>query len=647
MVMRLVARRLVVVGTCIAAGHVGAVTGTPAQQTPAPAAAPTAAVPPSTAFILGQVVDAATNEPIPAATVTLSAVGGTAVPRPLSGPLPTVLTEAQGRFLFHTLSKGAYSIPGSAPGYLDGAYGASQPDASGQPFVLDDGQRVGDVQVRLWKAATISGVVSDETGAPLVGVWVSILRRSGAGYETPGYGRWTDDRGVYEFNELQPGEYVVLVPSRTTAMPASVMAAGGAAATSLEASGLRAMASPRAMNPAVQMGGFFIQTSTEGTWGGSNALFARLPWSTRSDGRIAGYPSTFHPSATDLAAATLVVVSAGEERTGIDIALRPVPMSPVSGVVIGPDGPMPHVAVHLIPEYAANQLMERSYLAAVTSTTAAGAFTFPVVAPGTYVLKGWRHASVLVIGRDPLPADTSLWSEARLVVGETGLTGMTLTLQPGAAVCGRVVFDGMAAVPPPAQVQTLLSAAFEPDWPLAFGARMAVRVSENGAFVTQGMPPGRRHPRFLNNFTTGLRGWYLESAVGQGRDLTVEPLVLDARPVTDVVITFTDRRADLSGSIHDSSGRPNTAAAVVVFPADHIRYLEQGMSATRARSAPASSRGSYEVQGLLPGDYLAAAVPASALTRWPDRAAVEAIAPFATRVTIARGERPQLDLRTR
>jgi hypothetical protein len=647
MTMRLVARRLVVVGTCVAAGHVGVVTGSPTPQSPVPAGSSAAPVPPPTAFILGHVVDARTSDPIPGATVTLSAPGSTAMPRALSGPLPTALTEAQGRFLFHSLSKGSYAITASAPGYLDGAYGASRPAAISQPFVLDDAQRVGDVQVRLWKAATMSGVVSDETGAPMASVWVSLLRRRGAGYESVAYGAWTDDRGAYEFNGLAPGEYVAVVPSRTTAMPASVMAAGSAAATSLEASGSRAMASPRAMNAAVNLRGFFVQTSGEGAWGGSNVLFGRLPWAVRSDGRIAGYPATFHPSVTDLAAATTVIVDAGDERAGIDIALRPVPLSSVSGVVTGPDGPMPNFAVHLIPEYAANQLIERSYVAAITSTTADGAFTFPVVAPGAYALKGWRHTSILVIGRDALPADTSLWSETRVVVGETGLTGVTVTLEPGAAVSGRVVFDGGAAVPPPVQVQTPLSAAFEPDWPLAFGSRLATRVSETGAFLTQGLPPGRRHPRFLNNFTTGLRGWYLESAIGQGRDLTIEPLVLDSRPVTDVVITFTDRRADLSGAVQDAVGRRNSAAAVVVFPADYVRWLEHGLSPTRARSVPASSRGSYEIQGLLAGEYLAAAVDAGVLTRWPDRAAVEAIAPFATRVTIARGEHRQLDLRTR
>ena len=40
--------------------------------------------------------------------------------------------------------------------------------------------------------------------------------------------------GVYEFRGLAPGEYLVVVPSRMTTIPASVMVAGSVAAASLQ-----------------------------------------------------------------------------------------------------------------------------------------------------------------------------------------------------------------------------------------------------------------------------------------------------------------------------------------------------------------------------------------------------------------------------
>ena len=614
----------------------GTRTSAAAQQPPAP-----------TGFILGQVVDRATAQPIAGARVSLSGSRGDAAGvRLLAGTpgagSPTVLADEQGRFLFHTLPKGDYTILASAVGYLDGGYGASRLEAPPRPLTLDEGERVGHAQVRLWKAATITGVVSDETGAPVVGVWTSLLRRiGGQRIDIVGYGSPTDDRGVYEFRGLAPGEYLVLVPSRMTTIPASVMAAGSVAAESLQTSGLRSMASGSAMTPAVRLGDFYVP-SNDAPWG-ANRLLAMLPWSFRSDGRLLAPPTTFHPAATSVSSATAVVVTAGEDRTGIDVTLRPVPMAPVSGIVVGPEGRMPNHAVHLIPDFAANQLIERSFATAVTSTDTEGAFTFPAVAPGAYVIKAWRHAQI----RDPLPVDTSLWSETPVVVGDTGLNGVTVTLRAGATISGRLVFEGAAPMPTPARLQTPLSAALQPEWPLAFGARLATRVGSEGEFSTQGLPPGRYLPRFLNTFTTNLSGWYFESATHQGRDLTREPLVLDGRPVTDVVITFTDRRADLAGAVRDAAGRPNADAAVVVFPADYPAWIAQGLPPIRSRSTLTSTGGSYEIQALLPGEYLAAAVDADMLRRWPDTFSVQAVAPFATRVTIARGESRRLDLETR
>jgi protocatechuate 3,4-dioxygenase beta subunit len=644
--------RFVSLGGPLAIGLISILLATPASR--GTLASPAAQQAPSpTGFILGQVVDQATGEPVGGARVSLStqrrdATSPSSLAR-TSGTRPeTVLADEEGRFLFHTLPKGDYSISASAPGYLDGGFGAPRPEAPPRPLSLDEGERVGDAQIRLWKAATITGVVSDETGAPVVGLWVSLLRRvAGQRLDAVAFGSWTDDRGVYEFRGLAPGAYHVVVPSRMTTIPASVMDAGGLAAASFETSGLRSLASAQAMNPAVRIGEFYVPASNVGAWGGSNRLLSTLPWSLRPDGRLVTAPTTFHPAATSVPSATAVIVTAGIERTGVDVILRPVALAPVSGIVVGPEGTMPNHAVHLIPEFAANQLIERSFVSAVTSTDAEGAFTFPAVAPGAYVIKAWRHEQILVIGRDSLPPDTSLWSAMPVVVGDTGLTGVTVTLRPGGTINGRLVFEGAAPIPTPARLQTPLSAAFQPDWPLAFGARLATRVGSTGEFSTQGLPAGEYLPRFLNTFTTGLSGWHFESATHRGRDLTREPLVLDSQPVTDVVITFSDRRADLSGSVRNTAGGRDAEAAVVVFPADYSAWIAQGLSPIRSRSTLTSTGGSYEIQALLPGEYLAAAVDPDVLRQWPEAFSVQRIAPFATRVTIARGESRRLDLEAR
>ena len=53
---------------------------------------------------------------------------------------------------------------------------------------------------------------------------------------------------------------------------------------------------------------------------------------------MAVYPTTFFPSAATAGAATPITLGAGEERTDVAIALRPVPAVRVSGRLVTPDG---------------------------------------------------------------------------------------------------------------------------------------------------------------------------------------------------------------------------------------------------------------------------------------------------------------------
>jgi hypothetical protein len=609
-------------------------------------------------LVVGQVVDAATGRPVPAATVTIApAVTGAdrmTTASPVSSPNRRVVADDQGRFLFRDLAKGTYLFSAAAPGYLNGGYGHRQPGGTTQPFALAEDERVGDVTVRLWKAATVGGTVSDDAGGPVVGVWVSIARREFAGGRVQlsvpesswAYNARTDDRGAYQVSDLMPGEYLVSVATRTTAMPISLVDADTAALGSLRASGSNAMSMGMgAMSPGVRLGEFVVQTSDQGNRGGSNALAGRLPASTLPDGRIVAYPTTFHPSAISAAEATPITLQPGDERLDVDVRLRPLVMARVSGTVIGPNGPEPHFAVHLMPAYAAGQSLELTHEAAVTATDARGAFAFPGVPPGQYVVKAWRLPQILSIGRDSLPPDSTLWGEAPIGVGESALTGVTVNLQPGLTFSGRVEFDGAAQAPMPQQIQALLSVCFEPAWPLAAANRIATRVTAGGEFITQGVPPGRYVPRLPNQFS--IRGWYFESATLDGKDLTAAPIMLESQNVSGILIKFSDRRTELTGRVQDASGKADPNATVIVFPADYQSWIQNGMHAPAARAVPTSQLGTYSVADIRPGEYLATAVGAELGGSWQQPAVIEALASRATRVTLARGETRRQDFRTR
>jgi hypothetical protein len=607
-----------------------------------------------TGFVLGEVLDAATSRPVDAAIVTLSPVtSGASGPSPASA-VQRVLTDSAGRFLFRNLAKGTFVFSATAPGYLPGGYGQRRPDGLAQPFALAEGQRAGDVTIRLWKEAALSGVVTDEAGGPVVGVSVSLARRSVAGGRlklsappfNPSYSARTDDRGAYQFVGLAPGEYLVSVQTRTTAMPISLVESGNDVLASLRASGSYSLSmGMAAMSPAVRVGDFVLQTSNQGNTGSTNALVGQLPVLSRSDGRIVAHPPTFYPNVATASEATPITLKPGDDRSDVDLHLRPVVMVSVSGTVIGPNGPEPQFAVHLIPESVANQPLERAYEAAVTATDSKGAFTFLAVPPGGYVVKAWRLPPVLSIGRDPLPPDTTLWGETPVVVGNVAVTAVAVNLRPGLTLSGRLEFDGSARAPTPQQLQPFLSRCFEFAWPLALGNMIASRVTASYDFTLQGQPPGKYFPNPSNAFFP--RGWYLESVTLDGKDLATSPVILDAQNITGIAIRFTDRRTELTGIVRDARGRPDANATVLVFPADYHTWIQNGMPDLAARVVPTSQLGTYSVADIRPGEYLAAAVSEDAVANWQQVSMIEALASHATRVTVARGETKRQDLRSR
>src|SRR5688500_9854139 len=91
--------------------------------------------PTGTGLILGQVVDAQTNNPIPSASVTLS--GNASAASSAAGnaglqPAPFVqprraFADAQGRFAFPALPAGSFLLSASAAGYQPGVLNQGQP----------------------------------------------------------------------------------------------------------------------------------------------------------------------------------------------------------------------------------------------------------------------------------------------------------------------------------------------------------------------------------------------------------------------------------------------------------------------------------------------------------------------------------------
>ena len=131
-------------------------------QSPAPT--------PADGAIAGQVVDASTGKPVSGVVVSIS------------GPaIPSILTSADGRFLFRDLPPGRFTVSAIKGGYAEGASGRKRIGGASQPVVLTaDEPKTADIVVRVWKNCAITGTVSDESGEAVVGVQVRVLARTAA-----------------------------------------------------------------------------------------------------------------------------------------------------------------------------------------------------------------------------------------------------------------------------------------------------------------------------------------------------------------------------------------------------------------------------------------------------------------------------------
>jgi hypothetical protein len=638
-----------------------------AGQTPQTAGS--AAERPPSAFILGQVVDAITGQPIPGAKVSLgdprmmgpteNIVGGASL------ATSVVLTSAQGQFIFHDLRKGTYRILAVASGYIAGAVGQKAINGPSRPINLGDGEHVGDATIRLWKYASLSGRVVDEAGDPAVSVTVRAFRVQPVGTRrtlASGGQAQTDERGAFRIGGLIPGEYLVGIPANTTSIPASLSDAYVAALQSGNPSAL--------MRDLSQSGGVF--PSQSGMRVGDQVVQPSFPYGQKlpiaaSDDptHLLIYPTLFYPSATSSTDASSVTLTSGQDFSGVEIQLRPMPSLRITGTIAGPDGPARNLGVRLIPASAQNLELDNNFESASSATDANGAFTFLGVTAGQYVIRAQRLArpdgpgavvtytttsgGSTMISSAVMPgdaassgvADAGLFAQLPVTVGDRDVDGVSLALRRGARVSGRAVFEGSAPQPNAAALQAL-TVYLTPAAPGA-STSPSVRVGPDSQFVTVGSAPGRY---FVTVNGTAPPGWSLQNPTFEGRNTDESPLDLQSDDVSGVVLQFTDQPTEVLGTVHPRAGgsAAEIQAAVIAFPAELAAWMDRGMNTRRMRVGGVTKTGTFSLSNLAPGEYLIAAVPADAVGDARDGKWLQALARVATRFTLAAHEKKSLDL---
>ena len=219
--------------------------------------------------ISGVVQNAKTGLPLEEADVTLTEPGSNTV-------VAATTSSDGGQFSFSNLADGKYSLRASHRGYIPAAF--QDHDGYSTAIVTGQDQITTGLRLTLAPQGVLLGTVSEDSGDPVPKARVSLYRvqhLNGIEKTTRAGETTTDDLGNYEFPNLAPGNYYVVVLAQPWY------------ATHPQLSGKADNSRPRSPLDVA-------------------------------------YPITYYADVTDSNAATPIPVSAGE-RISVNFALHPVP----------------------------------------------------------------------------------------------------------------------------------------------------------------------------------------------------------------------------------------------------------------------------------------------------------------------------------
>jgi hypothetical protein len=578
-------------------------------------------------------------------------------------------TDEEGRFSLTGLPAGNLTLTATKAGYLTMAYGQKRPGrGSGVALSLAAGQQMDALVVRLARGGVITGTVTDEAGVPRRGLPVIVrekreingeMRLLDSGATAGQLTRpVTDDRGTYRAYGLAPGNYVVsaalpmlpdLGPGQDVRRP-----------TAAELQWADTVLGSGAAGPA-----------------GTTPIPSIAPGSGQA---LASVPVYF-PGTSDAAAATVVSLGAGEERTAVDFAVSYVPATRVSGVIFGPDGqPAPGTMVSI------STGTENTGVAIATRAVradSAGAFTLGGLPPGAHTITarsappvaprmvlpsgevpaiaggggarvfseagpdGGRIVTVVTGAAGAAGGQPTLWADAEITATGEPITGLALTLRPGLALDGRVTLEGDTGATPPDFSRLRIALLVPRGAGIGGIAAAPAPVQADGTFHVAGVVPGRYRLQLVQAAGPAAGaavGWTLKTAMAGDRDMADVPVNItpDVNP-GPVVVTLSNRPAEITGTLFDAAGRPTPDYFVVIFSTDRAYWLE-GSRRLRPPVRPASN-GTFRVGPLVPGSYYVAALIDVDPEDLYDREFLEQVAAGALTVTLADAERKVQDLK--
>ena len=472
-------------------------------------------------------------------------------------------TDAQGRFELRDLPAGRWTVSASKPGFVTQRYGQRRPFETVSPLEVADGQRV-DANFSLLRGGVINGRVQDDLGDPVANVRVMVQRRQ-------------------------------MIEGR------------------------RRMVNVGVTDETDDTGAFRLYGLAPGEYYVSATLRANP---LEQPGDASGYAPTYYPGTGNANEAQQVPVAAGEE-VSIGFSLLAVRLVRISGTVVSQSGEVGSGMVQLV---SAGDTGGGPIGAQGGGIQSDGSFTIANVAPGSYLLnarsggRGGRGGRGVTIDATALEIGS-----LPLTVGDSDVTGVTISMTRGASIAGTVVTEGTSQI-------TLAN--------LRVTARQ-IRDAPGQSFNASGVSANGAFQLSTLTGTVALRvenvpsQWMVKSIVVGPTDVTDGAFELrGTEQLTNARIVLTDRVSELNGTVTVRNQEAKDSS-VVVFAADAALWT---FPTRFVRMARTDAQGHFTLRGLPGGTYLVAAVDYLEEGEWQDPEFLERLREPATRVSVRDGE---------
>jgi hypothetical protein len=231
--------------------------------------------------------------------------------------------------------------------------------------------------------------------------------------------------------------------------------------------------------------------------------------------------------------------------------------------------------------------------------------------------------------------------------------GVVLQLQPGGTLAGKVTFDAAAAAIPQdlSAIRVGLS-QIGPNTQGSVSGTLAgtslssmypININPDGTFRIPGVGPAAYTLSVL--LPAEYRpAWRLRSAMVDGRDLLDGVIEGPSINFNNVVVTLTDRRTELSGTLQSASGQPAVEYFIVAFSQDPRHWR---VGSRRSQSTRPATNGRFVFTDLPAGEYFLAALTDLEIPAWQDASFLEQATRVAIKLTVSEGQKTVQDVRIR